>query len=107
MAVEHPVSSRPRIEALYKPECCTQKGKFAFNRFDTAGAKERHKRAQRAQFDPLAPVPEGLVAKPSVPKFKHHTYFEFVENKEKKKKLEVQVQMKMSYPSSGLGKKTH
>ncbi|KAG6014376.1 hypothetical protein E4U54_005427 [Claviceps lovelessii] len=57
----------------------------------TSGAKERHKRAQRAQFDPLAPVPEGLVAKPSVPKFRHHTYFEFVENKEKKKKLEVQV----------------
>ncbi|KAG5922191.1 hypothetical protein E4U42_005574 [Claviceps africana] len=55
------------------------------------GAKERHKRAQRAQFDPSAPVPEGLVAKPSVPKSKHHTYFEFVENKEKKKKLEVQV----------------
>ncbi|KAG5984701.1 hypothetical protein E4U55_003648 [Claviceps digitariae] len=56
-----------------------------------SGTKERHKRAQRAQFDPLAPVPEGLIAKPSVPKFKHHTYFEFVENKEKKKKLEVQV----------------
>ncbi|KAG6005948.1 hypothetical protein E4U21_007512 [Claviceps maximensis] len=56
-----------------------------------SGAKERHKRAQRAQFDPLALVPQGLVAKPSVPKFKHHTYFEFVENKEKKKKLEVQV----------------
>ncbi|QPG97519.1 hypothetical protein C2857_006445 [Epichloe festucae Fl1] len=56
-----------------------------------SGSKERHKRAQRAQFDPLAPAPEGLVAKPSVPKSKHHTYFEFVENKEKKKKLEVQV----------------
>ncbi|KAG6040594.1 hypothetical protein E4U41_007788 [Claviceps citrina] len=56
-----------------------------------SGAKERHKRVQRAQFDSLAPIPEGLVAKPSVPKSKHHTYFEFVENKEKKKKLEVQV----------------
>ncbi|KAG5968791.1 hypothetical protein E4U57_003966 [Claviceps arundinis] len=56
-----------------------------------SGAKERHKRVQRAQFDSSAPIPERLVAKPSVPKSKHHTYFEFVENKEKKKKLEVQV----------------
>ncbi|KAG6146397.1 hypothetical protein E4U22_007333 [Claviceps purpurea] len=56
-----------------------------------SGAKERHKRVQRAQFDPSAPIPERLVAKPSVPKSKHHTYFEFVENKERKKKLEVQV----------------
>ncbi|CCE32782.1 uncharacterized protein CPUR_06647 [Claviceps purpurea 20.1] len=56
-----------------------------------SGAKERHKRVQRAQFDPSAPIPERLVARPSVPKSKHHTYFEFVENKERKKKLEVQV----------------
>lgn len=70
-----------------------------------SGAKERHKRVQRAQFDSSAPIPERLVAKPSVPKSKHHTYFEFVENKEKKKKLEVQVQIKMSYPSYCLGKK--
>ena len=55
------------------------------------GAKERHRRNQRSQFDPHAPVPEGFVAKPAQPKSKHHTYFEFVENKNKKKKLEFQV----------------
>lgn len=56
------------------------------------GAKERHRRALRSQYDPKAPVPQGLVAKPAIPKIKHHSYFEFVENKEKKKKLEFQVQ---------------
>lgn len=55
------------------------------------GPKERHMRQGRSQFDPTAPVPEGFVAKPAVPKSKHHTYFEFVENKNKKKKLEYQV----------------
>lgn len=59
-----------------------------------AGPKERHKRAQRSQYDPQAPVPEGFVAKPVAPKPKHHSYFEFVENKEKKKKLEFQVEKK-------------
>lgn len=53
--------------------------------------KERHKRAQRSQYDPNAPVPEGFVAKPAIPKSKHQSYFEFVENKEKKKKLEHKV----------------
>lgn len=57
----------------------------------TGGPKERHRRQQRSQYDPYAPVPEGFVAKPAVPKSKHHTYFEFVENKNKKKKLEFQV----------------
>jgi hypothetical protein len=42
-------------------------------------------------FDPKAPLPEGLVAKPSIPKLKHRTYFEIMENKDKKKKLEFQV----------------
>ncbi|KAH6885776.1 hypothetical protein B0T10DRAFT_84356 [Thelonectria olida] len=55
------------------------------------GAKERHKRAQRSQYDPNAPVPEGFVAKPALPKSKHQSYFEFVENKEKKKKLEHKI----------------
>jgi hypothetical protein len=54
-------------------------------------AQERHKKAQRNLFDPKAPLPAGLVAKPTVPKSKHHTYFEIVENKDKKKKLEFQV----------------
>jgi hypothetical protein len=55
------------------------------------GPKERHRRAQRSQYDPKAPVPEGFVAKPAVPKSKHHSYLEFVENTEKKKKLEFKV----------------
>ncbi|KAI5458119.1 hypothetical protein BGZ63DRAFT_363689 [Mariannaea sp. PMI_226] len=55
------------------------------------GPKERHKRSQRSQYDPKAPVPEGFVAKPVIPKSKHLSYFEFVENKEKKKKLEFKI----------------
>lgn len=55
------------------------------------GPKERHRRAMKSQYDPNAPVPPGFVAKPALPKSKHHSYFEFVENKEKKKKLEFQV----------------
>jgi hypothetical protein len=56
------------------------------------GPKERHRRAQRSQYDHTAPVPAGFVAKPALPKTtKHHSYFEFVENKDKKKKLEFQV----------------
>ena len=55
------------------------------------GPKERHMRQGRPQFDPSAPVPEVFVAKPLVPKSKHHTYFEFVANDKKKKKLEFKV----------------
>ncbi|KAJ4134748.1 hypothetical protein NW768_004349 [Fusarium equiseti] len=63
------------------------------------GPKERHKRAQRSQFDHAAPVPPGFVAKPALPKTtKHHSYFEFVENKDKKKKLEFQITTKKTPP---------
>ncbi|KAJ6782872.1 hypothetical protein PWT90_09120 [Aphanocladium album] len=62
------------------------------------GPKERHMRQGRPQFDPSAPVPEGFVAKLAVPKSKHHTYFEFVANKNKKKKLEYQVITKKEPP---------
>ncbi|KAM5343073.1 hypothetical protein ACJ41O_014039 [Fusarium nematophilum] len=62
------------------------------------GPKERHRRAQRSQYDPTAPVPQGFVAKPAQPKTKHHTYFEFVENKDKKKKLEFQITTKKTPP---------
>jgi hypothetical protein len=57
------------------------------------GPKEKHRRAQRSQYDPKAPVPNGFVAKPSVPKStsKYQSYFELVENTDKKKKLEFQV----------------
>ncbi|KAF4505811.1 hypothetical protein G6O67_007723 [Ophiocordyceps sinensis] len=53
-------------------------------------ARERRMRARRplnGSWDP-----ESLVARPSIPKpqTKHHSYFEFVENKEKKKKLHFQ-----------------
>lgn len=58
------------------------------------GPKERHRRTQKSQYDPTAPMPLGFVAKPAVPKSKHHSYFEFVENKDKKKKLESQVEVK-------------
>lgn len=52
------------------------------------GSKERHKRNSRFQYDPGAPVPEGLVARLPPPKTtgKHHSYFELVENMDKKKK---------------------
>lgn len=56
------------------------------------GPQERHKRKNRV---PLIdrPVPPGFVAKPAIPKSKHQTYFEFVENKNKKKPLEFQVSL--------------
>ncbi|KAM5379869.1 hypothetical protein ACJA88_005297 [Fusarium oxysporum] len=63
------------------------------------GPKERHRRAQRSQYDHTAPVPPGFVAKPALPKTtKHHSYFEFVENKDKKKKLEFQITTKKTPP---------
>ncbi|KFH44688.1 hypothetical protein ACRE_045580 [Hapsidospora chrysogenum ATCC 11550] len=64
------------------------------------GPKERHRRIPKSQFDPKAPMPTGFVAKPALPqsKSKHHTYFEFVENKNKKKKLEFQVTTKSTPP---------
>ncbi|KAG4266336.1 hypothetical protein FPRO04_05899 [Fusarium proliferatum] len=63
------------------------------------GPKERHRRAQRSQYDHAAPVPPGFVAKPALPKTtKHHSYFEFVENKDKKKKLEFQITTKKTPP---------
>ncbi|KAJ9141876.1 alanine and arginine rich protein [Pleurostoma richardsiae] len=59
-----------------------------------AHAKERHKRAKRVDNNEwAAPLPAGLVARPTKPvvKSKHQSYFEIVENKDKKKKLEFQV----------------
>jgi hypothetical protein len=55
-------------------------------------AKEKHRRAGRG-LDWSGPAPRGLIAKPELPiiKSKHHSYFEFVENKDKKKKLEFKV----------------
>lgn len=63
----------------------------------SSGPKERHRRTQRSQWDPKAPMPQGFVAKPTVPKTKskHHSYFELVENEDKKKKLEFQVDIVM------------
>lgn len=54
-------------------------------------AKERHKKVRRSRNDPSLPLPSGLIAKPPLPKPKHHSYLEFVENKGKKKKLEFKV----------------
>jgi hypothetical protein len=67
-------------------------------------AKERHKRSTRPQYGPDARVVETLVGRLSPPKTssKHHSYFEFVENKDKKKKkLEYKVS---SDHRSGLGR---
>ncbi|KAK1239448.1 hypothetical protein MKX07_008936 [Trichoderma sp. CBMAI-0711] len=64
-----------------------------------SGPKERHKRSQRSQYrDPYSPPRDSLVAKPPIPKSKHHSYFELVENKEKKKKLEYQVTTESTPP---------
>ncbi|KAL7926482.1 hypothetical protein ACQKWADRAFT_280442 [Trichoderma austrokoningii] len=64
-----------------------------------SGPKERHKRSQRAQYHPYSPPPDTFKAKPSLPKSKHHSYFELVENKEKKKKkLEYQVTTEKTPP---------
>lgn len=58
-------------------------------------AKERHKKTVRHENnnDWAAPLPQGLVAVPEkqLPKSKHQSYFEIVENRDKKKKLEFQV----------------
>ncbi|PTB63802.1 hypothetical protein BBK36DRAFT_1125735 [Trichoderma citrinoviride] len=64
-----------------------------------SGPKERHRRSQRAQYrDPLSPPRDRFVAKPPIPKSKHHSYFELVENKEKKKKLEYQITTESTPP---------
>ncbi|RFU80439.1 hypothetical protein TARUN_1763 [Trichoderma arundinaceum] len=64
-----------------------------------SGPKERHKRSQRSQYhNPYSPPHESFVAKPPLPKSKHHSYFELVENKEKKKKLEYQITTRKTPP---------
>ncbi|KAL6877854.1 hypothetical protein HDV57DRAFT_500703 [Trichoderma longibrachiatum] len=64
-----------------------------------SGPKERHRRSQRSQYrDPYSPSRDRFVAKPPIPKSKHHSYFELVENKEKKKKLEYQVTTERTPP---------
>lgn len=64
-----------------------------------SGPKERHKRSQRSQYHhPYSPPPDTFKAKPSLPKSKHHSYFELVENKEKKKKLEYQITTEKTPP---------
>ncbi|KAL6864446.1 hypothetical protein J3F83DRAFT_741791 [Trichoderma novae-zelandiae] len=64
-----------------------------------SGPKERHRRSQRSQYhDPYSPPRDRFVAKPPLPKSKHHSYFELVENKEKKKKLEYQITTESTPP---------
>lgn len=68
-----------------------------------AGSREKRRRTQKVLFDPLAPAPEGLVARPPIPKLKHHIYYEFVQNEYKQDKvLEIQVEMseKLAPPTS-------
>lgn len=73
----------------------------------TAGnEKERQRKTQKVMLPSHAPVPPGFIAKPAIPKSKHHTYLEFVENTEKrKKKLEFQV--KISTPLAIAGPISH
>ncbi|KID97972.1 hypothetical protein MAJ_06049, partial [Metarhizium majus ARSEF 297] len=54
-----------------------------------SGPKERRRRNQKFLSDhpAPAPAPQGLVARPTLPKSRHHTYFEFVENTDKKEKI--------------------
>ncbi|EFY88169.1 hypothetical protein MAC_05775 [Metarhizium acridum CQMa 102] len=54
-----------------------------------SGFKDKRRRNQRFQSDHLAPAPapQGVLAKPTLPKSRHHTYFEFVENTDKKEKI--------------------
>lgn len=58
-----------------------------------AVAKERRRRVRRPLIH--SRDLETLTAKLPIPRLqsKHHTYFEFVENKERKKKLHFQVRM--------------
>jgi hypothetical protein len=60
-----------------------------------SAAKVRHKKMHKMLVGANAPLPAGLVAKPTIPKLKHHTYFEIVENKDKKKKLETKVHFRI------------
>ncbi|KAG8413498.1 hypothetical protein J3459_015381 [Metarhizium acridum] len=62
-----------------------------------SGFKDKRRRNQRFQSDHLAPAPAppGVLAKPTLPKSRHHTYFEFVENTDKKEKI-LQVKVEMS-----------
>lgn len=57
--------------------------------------RDRPKKAPKPKpvFDRSIQAPAGLVAKnpPPLPKLKHQSYFEFVENTNKKKQLEYQV----------------
>ena len=50
------------------------------------GAKERHRRAGRPDVGSSATPVVALEARKALPKTKFHSYFEFVENKDKRKK---------------------
>ncbi|KAL7799879.1 hypothetical protein V8C37DRAFT_365823 [Trichoderma ceciliae] len=67
-----------------------------------SGPKERHKKSQKSQKSQRSQRSQyphdNFVAKPPLPKSKHHSYFELVENKEKKKKLEFQITTEKTPP---------
>lgn len=59
-------------------------------------AVQNHKKRTRhahADWDRSIPVPAHLVAKPTIAKSKHQTYYEIADNTDKKKKLEFEVDM--------------
>uniref|UniRef100_A0A1Y1LKZ4 DUF2293 domain-containing protein n=1 Tax=Photinus pyralis TaxID=7054 RepID=A0A1Y1LKZ4_PHOPY len=68
-----------------------------------SGPKERRRRNQKFLSDhpAPAPAPQGLVAKPTLPKSRHHTYFEFVENIDKKDKILQVKETKDKIPPPG------
>lgn len=62
------------------------------------GAKERHRRNIR-DIDRSAPLPPGLVARKEVPKSKHTTYYELVDNDAfKRKPLDFEVLKRRGLP---------
>lgn len=55
------------------------------------GQRRKEKRKLRTDWGRKIPAPANLIAKPVIPKSKHHSYFEFAENTDKKKKIEFLV----------------
>ncbi|KAI9738490.1 MAG: hypothetical protein M1818_005387 [Claussenomyces sp. TS43310] len=62
--------------------------------------KRREKRKGRTDWTRKIAAPGNLVAKPVIPKSKHHSYFEFAENTDKKKKIEFLITDKKE-PTAG------
>ena len=62
-------------------------------RRDTTAVQRHKQRGGQLHYDRRLPAVSDLVAKPELPKSKHHSYFEFAENTDKKKKIEFEVRL--------------